>query len=59
MAFTQTDLNSIRETVMCHRTTSAKLRDFASRCQDEKLRGMLTNASNEASKSADRLMQML
>ena len=57
--FSQTELNAIREIVMGHQVSASKLSDYAGRCQDEKLRGMFTNAAQEANKSAKQLIQML
>ncbi len=56
---TQTELNSIREVVMGHQTMCSKLNDYASRCQDEKVKSMFKTAAQEAGKSAQKLIQML
>jgi len=56
---TQVELSSIREMVASHRTTAVKLNDFAGQCSDPKIKQMFTQASTEANKSADNLMQKL
>lgn len=58
-ALSQTELNLIRETVMSHQTSASKLSDYAGRCQDDKIKKMFQNASQEAEKSAQKLIQML
>jgi hypothetical protein len=58
-SLTQVELNSIREMVACHRTTSVKLHNFASQCADPKIQQMFRQASTEADKSANNLIQML
>ena len=57
--FSQSELNSIREVVACHQTTANKLNDYANQCQDSNIKQMFTKAAQEASKSAQNLIQML
>ena len=56
---TQVELSSIREMVASHTTTAVKLSNFAGQCSDPKIKQMFTQASSEATKSANNLMQML
>jgi len=55
----QSELNSIRESVMGHQTMASKLKDYASQCQDTKIKQMFTQASQDAEKGAQNLLQML
>jgi len=55
----QMELNSIREIVAGHQTMAAKLTDYASKCQDTQIKQMFEQASQEANKSAQNLLQML
>lgn len=55
----QMELSSIREVVGCHCTTAAKLQTYANQCQDPQIKQMFQQASTEAQKSADKLIQML
>lgn len=55
----QQELNSIREVVTSHQTMSSKLSTYANQCQDPNIKQMFTQASQEASKSAQNLIQML
>jgi hypothetical protein len=56
---TQVELNSIREMVASHKTTAVKLNNFAGQCTDPKIQTMFRQASTEADKSANNLLQML
>ena len=56
---TQVELNSIREVVACHQTAHAKLAQFAEQCQDPKIKQMFQQSSQEASKSANKLLNIL
>ena len=53
------ELNSIRECVSAHQTTSAKLHEFASKCTDQQVKQMFSQASSQATQSAQKLTQML
>lgn len=55
----QMDLNSIREFVSCHVSTSAKLSSYASRINDPELKQMIKNAASQAEQDAQKLIQML
>jgi hypothetical protein len=55
----QMELSSIREVVGCHITTANKLQNYASQCQDPQIKQMFQQASQEAQKSAQKLIQML
>ena len=56
---TQVELNSIRETVASHKTVAAKLCNYAQQCNDPQIKQMFQQASTEADKSANNLLQML
>ena len=56
---TQVELNSIREIVMGHQTMSSKLSDYAQKCQDPQIKQMFEQASQEAQKSSQNLLNML
>ena len=55
----QMELSSIREVVGCHITCANKLDAYANQCQDPQIRQMFQQASQEAHKSAQKLVQML
>jgi len=57
--FNQMELNSIREVVGCHVTAANKLQSYANQCQDAQIKQMFQQASTEAQKSAQKLIQML
>lgn len=57
--FTQTEINAIREMVACHLTTSSKLTDYSTKCQDQQVKQMFNQAAQEAKKSAQNLINML
>ncbi len=57
--FTQSELNSIREMVTSHQTISSKLKSYADQCQDSNIKQMFNQASQQAQKSAQNLIQML
>lgn len=56
---TQVELNSIREVVMGHQTIASKLSEYAQKCQDAEIKKMFEQASQEAAKSSQNLLQML
>lgn len=53
------ELNSIREVVTCHLTTASKLNSFAESCEDQQIKQMFNQASQQAKQSAQNLIQML
>jgi hypothetical protein len=53
------EANSIREIVGCHQTSSAKLAAYAEACQDQQIKQMFQQASQEAKTGAQKLIQML
>lgn len=53
------ELNSIREVVTCHLTTASKLNSFSEACEDQQIKQMLGQASQQARQSAQNLIQML
>ena len=55
----QLELSSIREVAGCHQTTACKLNNYANQCADPQIKQMFTQAAQEASKSAQKLIQML
>jgi hypothetical protein len=55
----QMEANSIREIVGCHQTSSAKLAAYAEACQDQQIKQMFQQASQEAKTGAQKLIQML
>ena len=57
--FSQSELNSIREMVVCHQTASAKLAGYSQQCQDAQIKQMFSQASNQAQTAAQNLLQML
>ncbi|MDR0958656.1 MAG: hypothetical protein LBM16_05540 [Clostridiales bacterium] len=57
--FNQTEVNSIREIVMAHQMSSAKLSDYANQCQDPQIREMFGKAAQESKTAAQNLIQML
>ncbi|MDR1558504.1 MAG: hypothetical protein LBS84_02175 [Clostridiales bacterium] len=55
----QSELNSIREIVSSHQTVANKLSDYANQCQDSNIKQMFSKAAQDATKSAQNLIQML
>lgn len=55
----QQELNSIREVVSSHQTMANKLSTYANQCQDQSIKQMFSQASQQAQKSAQNLIQML
>ncbi len=55
----QMEANSIREIVEAHQTTTAKLNDYATQCQDTQIKQMFEQAAQEAQQSCQKLIQML
>jgi len=53
------ELNSIRECVGSHQTTSAKLSEYANKCTDPQVKQMFSQASTQAAQAAQKLTQML
>jgi len=57
--FSQSELNSIRELVVGHQTISSKLSSYAEQCQDQQIKQMFSQASGQAQRAAQNLLQML
>lgn len=55
----QMEANSIREIVGAHQTSAAKLAAYAESCQDQQIKQMFQQASQEAKTGAQKLVQML
>ncbi|MCL2360941.1 MAG: hypothetical protein FWC73_03890 [Defluviitaleaceae bacterium] len=55
----QSELNWIRETVPGHQLTAGKLKDYANQVNDPQLKQMFTQASTQATQSANKLLQHL
>lgn len=56
---TQVEVNFIREVVTSHQTMASKLSNYANQCQDSNIKQMFSQASQQAQKSAQNLIQML
>lgn len=56
---TQVEVNSIREVASCHQTVAAKFNTYAQQCTDPQIKQMFQKAGQDATQSAQKLIQLL